>query len=75
VAHGVPGSRDHRQAGQDLGVPVEQLEPRVHEAEPVVQFARLTLRAVEFRALDVAGGMLEDRILAAVVEMQVSVDD
>ena len=74
VAHGVPGRRDHRQAGQHLGVPVEQLEPRVHEVEPVVELRRLALGPAQFGALDVAGGVLEHGVLAAVVEVQVSVD-
>ncbi len=37
MADGVAGRGDHIQAGQQLGVPVEQLEPRVHEIEPVIQ--------------------------------------
>jgi hypothetical protein len=74
VAGGVPGGRDHRQAGHDVGVPVEQLEPRAGEAEPVVQVRRLAPGAVELRALHVERGMREDRVLAAVVEMQMRVD-
>ena len=38
VARRVPGGGDDLQAGQYLGVPVQQLEPSVHEAEPVAQF-------------------------------------
>ena len=38
VARRVPGGGDDLQAGQHLGVPVQQFEPSVHEAEPVPQF-------------------------------------
>ena len=37
VARGVAGGADHRQAGPDLGVPVQQLEAGVLEVEPVIQ--------------------------------------
>jgi hypothetical protein len=73
VTDGVPRRGHDRQAGKDLRVPVEQLEPRVHEAEPLIQFRLLDLGPGQFRALHVDRGVAEHRVLPAVVEMQVGV--
>jgi peptide/nickel transport system permease protein len=74
VADRVARGRDHRQAGQDLGVAVKQLEPRAREVEPAGQVGRLAAGALEFGPLDTKRGVPEHRILAAVVEVQVGVD-
>ena len=74
VTLGVPGRGDHLQAGQHLRVPVDQLEPRVGEVEPVVELRRLAPHPAQLGALHVKGRMPEHRVLAAVVEVQVGVD-
>jgi len=75
VTGGVAGGGDDLQAGQDLGVAVEQLEPGAGEVEPVAQLRGLAPGPVELGALDVERGVLEHGVLAAVVEVQVGVDD
>jgi hypothetical protein len=52
-------------AGRVRGVPVEQLKPGIHEAEPVIELRRLALGAVQLRSLDIAGGVREDDRLPA----------
>ena len=74
VAFGVPGGGDDLQAGQHLGVAVQQLEPGAGEVEPVVQHRRLSAGPVELGALDVERGVLEHGVLATVIEVQVGVD-
>jgi len=44
------GGGDDLQAGQDLGVAVEQLEPGAGEVEPVAQLRGLAPGAVELGA-------------------------
>src|ERR1700691_4957424 len=53
MAGRVAWCRDYLDAGQHLRVAVEQLEPRVHEVEPVAQLRRLLLGAAQLGALDV----------------------
>jgi hypothetical protein len=65
----------HGQARQDLRVAVEELEPRVHEVEPVRELRRFASGPVELGALRVEGGVFSDRVLRAVVKVQVRVDD
>jgi hypothetical protein len=69
-----PGG-DDRQARPDLGVAVQQLEAGVLEVEPVIERGRLAQAPVKLGPLHVKGRMLEHRVLAAVVEEQVRVDD
>ena len=75
MAGRVTGSSDHLQAGQHLGVPVQQLEPRIHEPDPVVQLPRLPPHPVQLGPLHVERRVLEHGVLAAVVEVQMGVDD
>src|SRR5438445_4035332 len=58
-----------------LTVTVEQLEARAGEIEPLPVGWLLATRAFQLRALDVKRRVLEDGILAAVVEMEMAVDD
>src|SRR5262249_47668122 len=74
MADSVAGGGRHPHAGQDLGVTVEQLESGTREIEPVGQSARLSTSPFKFGTLYVERGVLEDRILTAVIEVQVSVD-
>ena len=70
----MPWRRDHADALGDLSVTIQQLEPRPGKVEPLGGHGFLLARAVQLRALDVERRVLEDRVLAAVVEMEVAVD-
>src|SRR5205823_11358854 len=59
----------------DLRIAVQQLVFRAGEVEPLVGDVVLLARAIELRALDVERRVLEDGVLATVVEMQMRVDD
>ena len=74
VALGMPRGGDDLEAGQHLGVSVEQFESCAREVDPVAQLRRLTLGPAELSALDEERGVGEDGVLAAVVEVQMSVD-
>ena len=69
------GRSDDPEARQYLSVAVEQFELGVHEIEPLGKLGRFAPGPVQFRALDVEGCVLEYRVLPAVVEMQVRVND
>ena len=68
------GSGDHAHALGYLGVAVQKLEARPREVEPLRGYRLLLSRARQLRALDVERGVFEDRVLTAVVEVEVAVD-
>lgn len=74
MADGVARGRHHPYATGDLRISVEQLEPRAGEVEPLGGELLLFSGTSQLRSLDVERGVLEDRVLAAMVEMQVAVD-
>src|SRR5713101_5438268 len=80
----VRGVPDHHRAtvwrGDDadalgnLRIAVHQLEPRAGEVEPLRGHGLLAARPFQLGSLNVERRVLEDRVLAAMIEMQMRVD-
>ena len=75
VPHRVAGRRHHPDAGRHLRLAVQELEAGSGEVEPLAGQRLLAACPLQLLALDVEGRVAEDGVLAAVVPVEVGVDD